>query len=347
MRRSRDLAFKRDRESKLQNVMSTPDSRRDVTKTSSSSSSSVTSGSSLFTSQRPSSRSSTVILPQNNLVSKNSKSSSQSKNKFLDEEEDEEDIEPSFDDDHDDYHNEHDEKFEDELSEQEEEIVEVKKPQAKSGGRKSTKSIEKTEEPLKTKKKTQSKIAEPQKTRKTKQELDVSKVKEDESRHDEEPEDDEQQDESGRKRRQNIVSKAILSKLLNEAGIEGVSSDVHGFIIEEMQFFINDVIRILGDSSNGEELVVRDSDLKFLGDKSKAQGHLDVKSFEKVYKIVATDLDTNAEFSSEAFKTLGKLTEIHVVQFLKKAGNVIKFYGRKRLTVKDLELLKEMLEDEK
>jgi len=134
---------------------------------------------------------------------------------------------------------------------------------------------------------------------------------------------------------------------LQEAGIEGVSSDVYGFVIEEMQFFINDVIRILGETTNGEELVVRESDLKFLGDKSKAAGHLDVKSFEKIYRVVATELDTNAEFSSEAFKTLGKLTEIHVVQFLRKAGSVIKFYGRKRLTVKDLELLKEMLEDEK
>ena len=227
----------------------------------------------------------------------------------------------------------------------------MKKPQPKTTGRQSSKNVEKSEKSEKNEESTKSKKV--QKQRKTKQDSEVSKVSKVETKKDEkyeehdEHEDEQQHEESGRKRRQNIVSKTILSKLLQESGIEGVSSDVYGFIIEEMQFFINDVIRILGNTTNGEELVVRESDLKFLGDKSKAVGHLDVKSFEKVYRIVATDLETNAEFSSEAFKTLGKLTEIHVVQFLRKAGNVIKFYGRKRLTVKDLELLKEMLEDEK
>ena len=357
MRRSRDLAFKRDRESKLQSVMSNSDGRREASRTTSSSSSSlssVTSGSSLFTSQRPSSRSTTVMLPQNNLVSKSSKSSSQSsqsKSKFFDEEEEEEDedVEPSFDE-HDDYE-EHNDKFEDDDDAEEEEVIVVKKPQPKTTGRQSSKNVEKSEKSEKNEESTKSKKV--QKQRKTKQDSEVSKVSKVETKKDEkyeehdEHEDEQQQEESGRKRRQNIVSKTILSKLLQESGIEGVSSDVYGFIIEEMQFFINDVIRILGNTTNGEELVVRESDLKFLGDKSKAVGHLDVKSFEKVYRIVATDLETNAEFSSEAFKTLGKLTEIHVVQFLRKAGNVIKFYGRKRLTVKDLELLKEMLEDEK
>jgi hypothetical protein len=360
MRRSRDLAFKRDRESKLQSVMSNPDGRRETARTTSSSSSSVTSGSSLFTSQRPSSRSTTVMLPQNNLVSKNSKSSSQSssqssKSKFFDEEEDE-DVEPSFDE-HDDY--EENNKFEDEDEDdaEEEEVVVVKKHQPKTTGRQSSKNVEKMEKMEKMEKTEESakskKVQKQQTQRKTKQDSEVSKVSKVETKKDEkyeehdEHEDEQQHEESGRKRRQNIVSKTILSKLLQESGIEGVSSDVYGFIIEEMQFFINDVIRILGNTTNGEELVVRESDLKFLGDKSKAVGHLDVKSFEKVYRIVASELETNAEFSSEAFKTLGKLTEIHVVQFLRKAGNVIKFYGRKRLTVKDLELLKEMLEDEK
>jgi hypothetical protein len=358
MRRSRDLAFKRDRESKLQSVMSNSDGRREASRTTSSSSSSlssVTAGSSLFTSQRPSSRSTTVMLPQNNLVSKSSKSSSQSsqsKSKFFDEEEEEEDedVEPSFDE-HDDYE-EHNDKFEDDDDdEEEEEVIVVKKSQPKTTGRQTSKNVEKSEKNEKNEESNKSKKV--QKQRKTKQDSEVSKVSKVETKKDEkyeehdEHEDEQQQEESGRKRRQNIVSKTILAKLLQEAGIEGVSSDVYGFIIEEMQFFINDVIRILGNTTNGEELVVRESDLKFLGDKSKAVGHLDVKSFEKVYRIVATDLETNAEFSSEAFKTLGKLTEIHVVQFLRKAGSVIKFYGRKRLTVKDLELLKEMLEDEK
>lgn len=343
MRRSRDLAFKRDRETKLQSVLSTRDT------SSRNASSSVTSGSSLFTSQRPSSRTSTVLLPQNNLVSKSSKSSSQSshsKNKFFDEEEDyNEDVEPSFDE-HDDYE-EHNERFEDEYDDEEEEVVVTKKPQAKTSGRQVSKNVEKTEKIEETNK--SKKVQKQQTQRKTKQEPEVSKVDtQKEEKYEEHNEhNDEQHEDSGRKRRQNIVSKTILAKLLQEAGIEGVSSDVYGFVIEEMQFFINDVIRILGETTNGEELVVRESDLKFLGDKSKAAGHLDVKSFEKVYRVVASELDTNAEFSSEAFKTLGKLTEIHVVQFLRKAGNVIKFYGRKRLTVKDLELLKEMLEDEK
>jgi len=355
MRRSRDLAFKRDRESKLQNVMKVQPPTRTTT--------SVTNSSSLFTSQRPS-RSATVSLPQNNLVSKSSKTPQKittKQEKYYDEE-DEEDLETHFEaDDFDNYDDKLDDDFEDE-DEVVEKVVEIKRPQTKTTSKQSVKQqskmqvdeIEtKEEETVKTKK---SRVSKPQeskqtetketKQRKTKQhEEEEYKVKNDDN--EDHNDDEHHEEEGGRKRRQNIVSKTILSKLLQEAEIDGVSADVHGFIIEEMQFFVSDIIRILGDQTNGEELVVRDSDLKFLGDKSKAPGHLDVKSFEKVYKVVASELDTNAEFSSEAFKTLGKLTEIHVIQFLRKAGNVIKFYGRKRLTVKDLELLKEMLEDEK
>ncbi len=345
MRRSRDLAFKRDRESKLQNVMSVSKSSQQ--------------NASLFSqqSQRPPSRSATVVLPQNTLVSRNTKPSTnkkeevfvskQSNNRYSDDNEDDEELRDEMEQDDDTDKNYDEPEYDDMYEEEEEE--EVKKPVTKNVVGKS-KNVDRNVKPQKVVEKVVEKVEKVEKTttkrgRKKQEEKHVEEEVDDD-RHDD-VEDRQDDEEGGRKRRQNLVSKTILSKLLQEAGIEGVSSDVYGFIIEEMQYFIQDIIQMLGESSNGEELVVRDSDLKFLGDKSRAPGYLDIKSFEKVYRVVAGETNTNAEFSSEAFKTLGKFTEIHVVQFLRKAGNVIKFYGRKRLTVKDLELLKEMLEDEK
>jgi histone H3/H4 len=148
----------------------------------------------------------------------------------------------------------------------------------------------------------------------------------------------------GGRRQQSLVPKAIVAKLISESGIEGVSSDVYPYVIQEIQDFLRNVIKSLKEEADGDELVIKESYLKFLGDKSRASGVLDMKSFEKIYTATSYDFDINPEFSSSAFSSLCKYSEIHVVDFLRKARKIVHFYGRKRLTSKDLDLLKEMLE---
>ncbi len=145
------------------------------------------------------------------------------------------------------------------------------------------------------------------------------------------------------KRQSSLIPKAIIAKLISEAGIEGVSSDVYPYVTVEIQEFLKHVIKSLEEEADGDELVIKDSYLKFLGDKSRASGVLDMKSFERVYGVTSESMNVNPEFSSSAFASLCKYTEIHVVDFLRKARKIVQFYGRKRLTAKDLDLLKEML----
>jgi len=158
-------------------------------------------------------------------------------------------------------------------------------------------------------------------------------------------EDDKVEEVSVRGKRQSaLLPKAVIAKLIVESGIEGVSSDVYPYVIQEIQGFLKHVIKSLEEEADGDELVIKDSYLRFLGDKSRATGVFDMKSFERVYSATSHDMNVNPEFSSSAFQSLCKYTEIHVIDFLKKAHKIVQFYGRKRLTAKDLDLLKEMLE---
>lgn len=161
----------------------------------------------------------------------------------------------------------------------------------------------------------------------------------------EEEEVEESKSKDTKKRSSAIVSKNILSKMVHEAGLEGVSADVYPFIIQEMQNYIREVIETISEGSNEEELVIRDTDLKFLGDKTRAAGNLDMKSFERLYAGVAESMGNNAEFSSGAFRSFCSFTEIAVHRFLRKAKDMISFYNRKRLTAKDLECLRRMMDD--
>ena len=167
---------------------------------------------------------------------------------------------------------------------------------------------------------------------------------EEEHQQDYEEERDEQ-DNNRKKRTVAIVSKSVLSKIIHDAGVDGVSSDVYSFMIMEMQNYIREVIKVVSEGGEDDELVIRESDLKFLGDKSKAPGSLDVKSFERLYAGVADSLNTNAEFSSGAFKAFCAHTEIQMIKFLRKAKELITCYNKKRLGAKDLECLKKMLDD--
>ena len=149
---------------------------------------------------------------------------------------------------------------------------------------------------------------------------------------------------SSRTRRQPaLIPKAVVAKLISEAGISGVSSDVHSYVIQEIQNFIRQVIRSLEEEADGDELVIKESYLRFLGDKTRSSGVLDLKSFERVYSVTSEEMNVNPEFSSSAFSAFCKYAEIHVVDFLKKAQKLVQNYGRKRLSSKDLDLLKEML----
>jgi len=145
------------------------------------------------------------------------------------------------------------------------------------------------------------------------------------------------------KRQSSLIPKAVIAKLISEAGIEGVSSDVYPYVTVEIQEFLKHVIKFLEEDADGDELVIKDSYLKFLGDKSRASGVLDMKSFERVYGVTSESMNVNPEFSSSAFASLCKYTVIHVVDFMRKARKIVQFYGRKSLTAKDLDLLKEML----
>lgn len=147
----------------------------------------------------------------------------------------------------------------------------------------------------------------------------------------------------GSPRRNALVSRSTLVRLIQQSKLESVSSDVYNFIIEEMTRYVSEVIDVLSEENDGDECVIKESYLKFLGDRSKAQDILDVKTFEKIYNTVSSKTTVNIEFSSGAFNTFAKYTEHHMIDFLEKASTLISTYGRKRLNVSDLELLKSLL----
>ncbi len=145
------------------------------------------------------------------------------------------------------------------------------------------------------------------------------------------------------KRRKMIVPKSFFQKMIATANIDTTSSDIFPTLQQEMIDYIVEVIKIVANNED-DEVVVKDSNLRFLGEKDKAVGNLDVKLFEKLYSEAQKILVHNVTFTSESFKSLCKYTEIHVMDFLKKARALMAHAGRKRLTLADIELLKFILE---
>jgi len=167
-----------------------------------------------------------------------------------------------------------------------------------------------------------------------------------------EPEVEEEDERSGRveredvdedKKRKMIVSKSFFQKMIATANIDTTSSDIFPTLQQEMIDYIVEVIKIVSNNED-DEVVVKESNLRFLGEKDKAVGNLDVKLFEKLYSEAQKILVHNVTFTSESFKSLCKYTEIHVLDFLKKARALMAHAGRKRLTLADIELLKFILE---
>ena len=145
------------------------------------------------------------------------------------------------------------------------------------------------------------------------------------------------------KKRKMIVSKSFFQKMIATANIDTTSSDIFPTLQQEMIDYIVEVIKIVSNNED-DEVVVKESNLRFLGEKDKAVGNLDVKLFEKLYSEAQKILVHNVTFTSESFKSLCKYTEIHVLDFLKKARALMAHAGRKRLTLADIELLKFILE---
>lgn len=172
------------------------------------------------------------------------------------------------------------------------------------------------------------------------------------NRRSEEEEEEQEMEERGnedehseRKRRNMIVSRPLFLKFVNEAGLESAASDIQEILQVEMVNFIMEVIKMVGGNEEQEdEIVVKESNLRFLGDKNKSIGVLDMKTFEKLFGEAEKNISSQVHFTSESFKSLCKYTEIHIIDFLKKARAIMVHCGRKRLNFNDVELLKFLLE---
>lgn len=175
--------------------------------------------------------------------------------------------------------------------------------------------------------------------RRTKDTRENKDKRRDDNYHNDEDVEDER--EAKKKNSRMIVSKATFSKFVSSSNIDSTSSDIYPHLQQEMIEYIAEVIKIISNNDKDDEVVVKESHLKFCGDKSLAQGILDMKTFEKLYNETKTN---NVTFTSESFKTLCKLTEVHVLEFLKKARGIMTHCGRKRLNLSDIELLKYILE---
>jgi histone H3/H4 len=171
-----------------------------------------------------------------------------------------------------------------------------------------------------------------------------SKPQEIEEEHEVEEEEEKDTKESGEKRKRLILSKTLFQKLLSRCEIESTTSDIIYHTEADLIEYVQDVIKVISNNEEDDEVVVRDSSLKFLGDKSKAQGLLDQKTFDKIFNEAMNGVSTNITFTSEAYKSLCKYTEVHVVDMLTKVKAIMKHSGRKRLNTSDVELLKFILE---
>ena len=173
-------------------------------------------------------------------------------------------------------------------------------------------------------------------------------VQQEEEQHDQEDEEEVRESKEGSsggdKRKKLILSKALFQKLLSTCEIESTTIDIINHTEADLIEYVQDVIKVISNNEEDDEVVVRDSSLKFLGDKSKAQGLLDQKTFDKIFQEAIANVSTNITFTSEAYKSLCKYTEVHVLDMLTKVKAIMKHSGRKRLNTSDVELLKFILE---
>jgi histone H3/H4 len=167
-----------------------------------------------------------------------------------------------------------------------------------------------------------------------------------EEQHDQEEEEDvrESKEGSSDKRKRLILSKTLFQKLLSTCEIESTTIDIINHTEADLIEYVQDVIKVISNNEEDDEVVVRDSSLKFLGDKSNAKGLLDQKTFDKIFQEAIANVSSNITFTSEAYKSLCKYTEVHVLEMLTKVKAIMKHSGRKRLNTSDVELLKFILE---
>lgn len=149
-------------------------------------------------------------------------------------------------------------------------------------------------------------------------------------------------DEDDKKRRL-IVPRSVFQKIVQHVNLSA-SMEIFPQLQHEMIDYVVEVIKIVSNNDTDDEIVVKDSNLRFLGQKEKSIGLFDIKLFEKIYAEAEKILTHNVTFTSESFKSLCKYTEIHIIDFLTKAKAIMNHANRKRLTLADIELLKYILE---
>jgi len=320
MRRSRNLTFKKEQEDKLKHLIhSKPDERKEEVKVQS-----------LKRTAEAPQRTTSIATPVS------SKKEPVKKEPVYSDEEEEQEVS----------------RYSEEEYEQEEE--ELPKPQPKvtkkiepvASPRKQTKQV-KTEEVIV--KKEEVETARPSKKKPVEQKRPVTAgrkrpVQEEREEQEEEEEKDQKEEREDDDRRRFLVPKSLLVKFISNAEIDTASSEIYPYLQQEMLDYIVEVIKIVSSDDADDEVVIKDSNLRFLGDKSKSVGILDQKSFERLYAEVRKNIRHNVTFTSESYKSLCKYTEIHTLDFLRKARAIMVHSGRKRLNLGDIELLKYILE---
>lgn len=119
-------------------------------------------------------------------------------------------------------------------------------------------------------------------------------VQQEEENHEQEDDEEvrESKEGSGDKRKRLIISKILFQKLLSTCEIESTTSDIINHTEADLIEYVQDVIKVISNNEEDDEVVVRDSSLKFLGDKSKAQGLLDQKTFDKIFQEAIANVST-------------------------------------------------------
>lgn len=145
------------------------------------------------------------------------------------------------------------------------------------------------------------------------------------------------------KKRKLIIPRSVFQKIAQHVNLSA-SIEIFPQLQHEMIDYVVEVIKIISNNDTDDEIVVKDSNLRFLGQKEKAIGLIDIKLFEKIYTEAEKILTHNVTFTSESFKSLCKYSEIHIIDFLTKAKAIMNHANRKRLTLSDIELLKYILE---
>jgi len=320
MRRSRNLTFKKEQEDKLKHLIhSKPDERKEEVKVQS-----------LKRTAEAPQRTTSIATPVSS-----KKEPVKKEPVYSDEEEDQEVSR---------YSEEEYEQEEEELPKPQPKVTKKSEPVASP--RKQTKQV-KTEEVIV--KKEEVETARPSKKKPVEQKRPVTAgrkrpVQEEREEQEEEEEKDQKEEREDDDRRRFLVPKSLLVKFISNAEIDTASSEIYPYLQQEMLDYIVEVIKIVSSDDADDEVVIKDSNLRFLGDKSKSVGILDQKSFERLYAEVRKNIRHNVTFTSESYKSLCKYTEIHTLDFLRKARAIMVHSGRKRLNLGDIELLKYILE---